>query len=190
MFFDIFSALCKEEKVAPSRVALDIGLNKSTVSMWKKHGLSPNTEAVQKIANYFQVPPAFLLGTGPFHHWEAIDNNRADFFRAVSQVPGISRELMPETLGTAGADAISVAELARYIDTVLEGVTPTAEGGFSVVVKPLLLEAQADKGRPSGKKNDKIERIMQLLEQQPESVQVMVLRMLEAAPPNSEGSDQ
>ncbi|NLW79499.1 MAG: helix-turn-helix transcriptional regulator [Ruminococcaceae bacterium] len=190
MFFDIFEALCKESKVAPSRVALDIGLNKSTVSMWKKHGLSPNTEALQKIADYFQVPPAFLLGTGPFRHWEAINNNRAGFFRAVSQVPGISRELLPDTLDVADADAISLAELVRYIDTVLESVATTEDGGFTMVVKPMLLEAQTHKAPPDSGNSAKIDRIMQLLQQQPEAVQTMVLKMLEAAPPNSGGSDQ
>lgn len=189
MFFDIFYLLCKENHVAPSRVAIDVGLNKSTVSMWKKHRLSPNSDALQRIADYFQVPLAFLLGTGPFRNWDAINQNRTLFFEALSQEPHVSPELMPG-FDLGKPQAVATADLARYIDTVVEDVDWDPEQGFHVAVKPILLGTPAGNAVPENGNSEKNNRILELLQQQPEAVQTMVLRMLEGAPPNNEESGQ
>ena len=38
MFYDIYQNLCNEINKAPSRVALDLGINKASVTYWKKEG--------------------------------------------------------------------------------------------------------------------------------------------------------
>lgn len=56
-------ALCKEKGTTGSRVCLELGLSKSTLSDIKggrKKGMS--TETVQKFANYFGVSIEYLLG--------------------------------------------------------------------------------------------------------------------------------
>lgn len=57
-------SLCKEKGVSGSRMCLDLGLSKSTLSDMKsgrKKGLS--TTNAQKIADYFSVSVGYLLGT-------------------------------------------------------------------------------------------------------------------------------
>lgn len=55
MFYDRFIQLCNDANVTPSYVADTLGLNKSTVYMWKKQGTSPRYTTRKKIADYFGV---------------------------------------------------------------------------------------------------------------------------------------
>lgn len=61
MFFDVYKKLCEEHNVTCSRAALDMGINKGTVSVWKKKGTSPQAAQLQKIAEYFGVSADYLL---------------------------------------------------------------------------------------------------------------------------------
>ena len=61
MFYDIYQNLCNEINKSPSRVALDLGINKASVTYWKKEGKTPNTEILQKVADYFNVSVDYLL---------------------------------------------------------------------------------------------------------------------------------
>lgn len=60
-FYQTFIQLCKERGVAPSNVAQEIGLNKSSVSYWKK-GAIPKAETLKAIAQYFNVTVDYLTG--------------------------------------------------------------------------------------------------------------------------------
>lgn len=62
MFYDVFVSLCNKKGVAPTRAAMDIGLSKSTPTTWKKRGLTPQGETLNKIAAYFDVSTDYLLG--------------------------------------------------------------------------------------------------------------------------------
>lgn len=61
--YDRIIALCKQRGVSGSRMCLDLGLSKSTLSNMKSGrtaGLSTTT--AQKIASYFGVSVGYLLG--------------------------------------------------------------------------------------------------------------------------------
>ena len=61
--YERITELCKEKNVSRSRMCLDLGLSKSTMSNMKngrQAGIS--TETAQKIASYFNVSVGFLLG--------------------------------------------------------------------------------------------------------------------------------
>lgn len=62
MFYDRFCELCKKAEVTPANVADAIGVNKSTVYMWKKQGTTPKYETSKKLADYFGVTTDYLLG--------------------------------------------------------------------------------------------------------------------------------
>lgn len=64
MFFDMFSALCKKNKVSMSAVARVCGLSNSTTTKWKK-GAIPESATLQKIAEYFGVSVDYLLAATP-----------------------------------------------------------------------------------------------------------------------------
>lgn len=61
MFYDNFVKLCVAINKRPSAVALDIGINKSTVSNWKNRGTAPTPSTLQMIASYFNVTVEELL---------------------------------------------------------------------------------------------------------------------------------
>lgn len=62
MFYDNFLALCRSRNVKPGRVADEIGINRGTVTYWKKSGYTPRSEILQKVADYFAVSVDRLLG--------------------------------------------------------------------------------------------------------------------------------
>ena len=62
IFYDIFRELCDQHGVSPSKAALDMGINKATVTYWKKRGGSPSPEVLQKVAQYFNTSADALLG--------------------------------------------------------------------------------------------------------------------------------
>ncbi len=62
MFYDIYADLCKKKGITVSRAAIEMGISKGTVSVWKNKGTSPQMAQLEKIANYFDVPMGYLLG--------------------------------------------------------------------------------------------------------------------------------
>lgn len=61
MFYDRYVGLCSEKGISPSRAAEEIGLNKASVTNWKKNGYTPRAEVLQRIAEYFGVSVGFLV---------------------------------------------------------------------------------------------------------------------------------
>lgn len=61
MFYDHFIELCQNAGVTPTKVARDIGIRQSTVSMWKKQGTTPKYETLKKLSDYFDVSVNYLL---------------------------------------------------------------------------------------------------------------------------------
>ena len=61
VFYDRFFELCEQAGVTPAKVAESIGVNKSTMYMWKKQGTTPKYATLQKLADYFQVSIESLL---------------------------------------------------------------------------------------------------------------------------------
>jgi len=53
VFYDRFYQMCQNAGVTPSKVADDLGLNKSTVYMWKKQGTTPKYQTLKKLEEYF-----------------------------------------------------------------------------------------------------------------------------------------
>ena len=60
-FYDNYVRLCNSVGKTPSAVALEIGIEKSTVSRWSK-GSSPNHATKIKVADYFNVSVETLSG--------------------------------------------------------------------------------------------------------------------------------
>lgn len=65
MFYDNFIKLCNSIGKSPSAVAEDIGIEKSTVSRWKK-GANPTDATVEKVASYFGISSAAVIGAAAF----------------------------------------------------------------------------------------------------------------------------
>lgn len=63
MFYDKFKELCKKKGVSCNKAAIEIGLSNATPTTWKKRGLTPKSDTLAKIADYFGVTTDYLLGT-------------------------------------------------------------------------------------------------------------------------------
>lgn len=60
-FYDKYVEMCNRTHKSPSAVAIEMGLSKTAVHRWKNGG-SPTDATVAKIASYFNVSVAYLLG--------------------------------------------------------------------------------------------------------------------------------
>lgn len=58
--YDRVDALCKKHHLSKRQLSIACGFNPSTVAKWKYH--MPTTDKVRKVAEYFDVPTAWLLG--------------------------------------------------------------------------------------------------------------------------------
>lgn len=63
MFYDNFVLLCKEKGVSPSKAAEECGVNRSSVTSWKKSGYTPRGNVLQRLAEYFGVSVDRLIGS-------------------------------------------------------------------------------------------------------------------------------
>lgn len=61
MFFERYSALCKERNETPNSVAKAIGASSGSVTAWK-NGTEPRNTTLTKIADFFGVTTDYLLG--------------------------------------------------------------------------------------------------------------------------------
>ena len=55
--------LIKEKGISKYRLAKDLGVPPSTVRSWINYNISPREPNIEKLANYFQVHPAWLRYT-------------------------------------------------------------------------------------------------------------------------------
>lgn len=62
MFYDVYSALCKDMGISESKAAESIGLNRAAVAKWKK-GAVPAGATLQRFADFFGVTTDYLLGS-------------------------------------------------------------------------------------------------------------------------------
>ena len=102
MFYERFLALCNARGIKPTAVADAIGLSRMNASRWKK-GTMPSSANLQKLADYFEVPVDYLLGT---HDSVTVD---------VSEQPDVQ-----ETISDAEIEKgkILLRNLIEGIDTV------------------------------------------------------------------------
>lgn len=61
MFWDIFYALCESRSIKPLHAVKEMGIAAGNITAWK-NGRTPSGTSLQKIANYFGVTTAYLLG--------------------------------------------------------------------------------------------------------------------------------
>ena len=110
MFYEKFIALCGDRKVAPSRVAQDIGLGKSAVTRWKKGTNGITDKNIKMIADYFEVPVSYFTE----------DEKRTQKNEATS------KEMTPREKKIADITARFQAMPEDKLDTIMEflGISP------------------------------------------------------------------
>lgn len=61
IFWERFMEACEKTNQKPTGVCRKLGLSSGNPPAWKQ-GRVPNTEIMQKLANYFEVPVSYFLG--------------------------------------------------------------------------------------------------------------------------------
>lgn len=64
-FSDRLHLLLKKHNMTYSQLAQDTGIKTSTISMWNRGTITPKSETLIKLAEYFHVTPGYLMGAGP-----------------------------------------------------------------------------------------------------------------------------
>ena len=59
--YEIFEKLIAERGASVASMCRDIGINRSSITDWKKGRSVPKLDKLQKIADYFGVPLSYLL---------------------------------------------------------------------------------------------------------------------------------
>ena len=118
MFYDKYCELCKQRGISPSAAAIEMGINKGTVSIWKSKGTTPQTAILGKIADYFGVSVDYLLS-----------NELKE--KAPAKSEGISKEdAMVALFGGRGEVSKAMWEEAEnYIDFIIERERKKSENG-------------------------------------------------------------
>lgn len=63
MFFDRFEELCRLRGVTPTRAAQEAGVNKSTVTYWRKNrDARPTGQVAERLCAYFGITMSDLYG--------------------------------------------------------------------------------------------------------------------------------
>lgn len=67
MFYDVYMQLCKNKNISPSAAAIQSGINKGTVSVWKKKwekgiDVDPDQTTIDKLCSFFDVQETDLRG--------------------------------------------------------------------------------------------------------------------------------
>lgn len=109
MFYDRYQQLCKACGKSPSRVAVETGISKGTVSTWKNLGRTPQTAQLQKLADYFGISIDQLL-----------DETKI-------ALTGVNREGEEKHRLPLGAIPCNAAQVAPLLGTVRAGLPMYAE---------------------------------------------------------------
>ena len=94
MFYDRYKELCENAGKSMSRVALDIGFEKSTITKWKQKGFTPRAELLNKIAEYFNVSPEYLLTGKKNTATQEDDGKTAEFIQLYSQLDEKQKQIV------------------------------------------------------------------------------------------------
>lgn len=62
----------------------ELSIGKNSMSYWENNGNLPKGETLSKIANYFNVPVEYFLGTGVFADWDNIVKYRERVIESLS----------------------------------------------------------------------------------------------------------
>lgn len=63
MFYDKFKQLCDQKGVSAKRAVTEMGMSNSLATKWKNTEATPSSTTLKKVADYFGVSVAYLLGT-------------------------------------------------------------------------------------------------------------------------------
>lgn len=80
MFWDNYVKLCNANGKSPNAVAEELKISSGSITGWKK-GAQPRDTTLQKVADYFNVSVAYLMGEDEEALRETLDTNTEAILR-------------------------------------------------------------------------------------------------------------
>lgn len=113
MFYDRFHELCIERGISVTKATEEIGLARSIGTKWKNTGATPNGTTLEKIAAYFGVSVADLLGEEKEKTANPVVDGLSDYdIKMLAWFHSLAPEQRKAILTLGGAPA----ELAEVLD--------------------------------------------------------------------------
>ena len=114
MLFDRFEDLCKQKGISKQKACLDCGLSRTAWNKWKA-GAFPNGEALQTLADYFNVTTDYLL-TGEETKKAPTDGERKITEREIKAAFFKGADMTEEEMDAAWEDAMDLRDIVikRY----------------------------------------------------------------------------
>lgn len=99
VFYDVYLMLCKEKNISPSAAAIQAGINKGTVSVWKKKreknvDVDPDKSTIDKLSSFFGVTEAKLRELTEIYSELAPAAQDAVVNREFAELPIATRQAM------------------------------------------------------------------------------------------------
>lgn len=194
MFYSAFLSLCEDKGVKPGRVADEIGINRATVTSWKKAGYSPRADQLSKVAKYFDVPTDFLLGLQPFNNWEVINANRKPFIDASS----IDSKLLSVLWGidSRSPETAPLVSFIKFVNEAIVSAEMNSDGALEIAVRENFIgmtigaQLKLGKKKPTPVSGDGLSveqlELIRLFESAPPALRAAALAVLRSA----EGQDK
>ena len=73
--YDKLKSLMISRGISAAQLSRETGISQALFTQWKQGRQSPSVEYAERIANYFDVPIDYLLGTGLYQKEELIKEN-------------------------------------------------------------------------------------------------------------------
>jgi transcriptional regulator with XRE-family HTH domain len=106
----IIKKLCKEKDISPAELERKLELANASIARWEK-GASPNSSALERIADYFHVSTDYLLGRtterSTFEHWNK-KYNANNLAKEVARIETIAAHLEDAELDEEDAEMLEL----------------------------------------------------------------------------------
>lgn len=110
--------LRKQKKYTQEFVAKHLGIAKSTYCGYEIDNREPSLEKIKYLSELFDVPPAFLLGTGVFSNWEEIQKHKQEIIETLNS---LTKDLLPFKLDYS----VDVTLFIRLLDILVAKISCT-----------------------------------------------------------------
>lgn len=153
-FFERYEKLCTERGFKPTstQAAELLGLNKGTISAWKKTGNPPTTDVLVVVADAYGVSTDYLLGRteDPLDYTNSELVAKAAEIMSVDGETGIKKAI---ALQRAIAEKNSADEATQPLVSMYIQLDDADKGKVEAFIQGLLLNEKYSVGRKSRKKH-------------------------------------
>lgn len=171
------------------KVASDLNISQSTLASYETDYRTPKVDIMGSLADYYNVPIEFLLGTGPYKYWDELLKNKEHVLSIMSDA--FAR--ISYGLDTVGTDDLTYARLVGLFR--IKG-DHNKDGDFTYSIEDPFpsYTAQPTHPAPKGPWDDKLLSVFQSLGEDDQiKVYAKALELRDAPPtdgPVAAGSDQ